>query len=37
MTYIKAFKRRAGYRAVDKQLKVVSNTMLFKTVIPIRN
>ena len=33
---IEAFKRRAGL-GYDKRLRVVSNKMLFNTVIPLRN
>ena len=38
-THIKAFKRRAGLLiwATDKQLWVISNIMLFKTVTPLSN
>ena len=34
-TYIEPFKRRVGL-AIDKQLQLIINTMLFKTVIPLR-
>ena len=34
-TRIKAFKTRAGL-AIDKWLRVISNTMLFKPLVPLR-
>ena len=34
--HIEAFKRRSAW-AIDKQFQVISNKMLFKTVIPLRN
>ena len=36
-THIEAIKRRAGLGYIDKQLWVISDIMLFKTVIPLRN
>ena len=36
MIHIKAFKRRASL-ATYKRLHVISNIMLFKTVMPVRN
>ena len=39
LTHIEAFTRRAGLgkNTVDKWLQVISNKMLFKTVIPLKN
>ena len=35
-THIEAFKEEVAW-ATDKRLRVISNIMLFKTVIPLRN